>query len=197
MLRLLITVSSLALWHRLCWSWWPNHLAIVEYAFIISPTGSLCCNPGNNSSSQETSDSDFILNKLPLLPFFKYFPHSAISNSVSYIYISYSWSRRLNVREHTVWELWCYPRLPGDDHPGPSIRQIRGGLGRTPDKGKLIGAWSILAMQSLQCAAGLVGSENVTSSSSARRRHILATVLLMLSNLQRGKRVQYHCTHLL
>lgn len=84
MLRLLLTVSSLALWHRLCWSWWPNHLAIVEYTFIISPTGSLCCNPGNNSSSQETSDSDFILNKLPLLPFFKYFPHSAISNSVSY-----------------------------------------------------------------------------------------------------------------
>lgn len=53
--------------------------------------------------------------------------------------------------------------MPSDDDPGPSIRQIKGGLSHSGDKGKLTGAWSILAMEHLHCAAGLAGSENGTN----------------------------------
>lgn len=86
-------------------------------------------------------------------------------------YFIQPWSSRLTAMLHTL--RWCH-RLPGDDHLGPSIRQIKEGHSR--DEGTLSSVWSILARQNAQCAASLA---------STQMSHHLSTHAMCLKELHR------------
>lgn len=42
--------------------------------------------------------------------------------------------------------------------------RLRGGMGHSGDEGKLMGAWSILALSRAHCSAASLGNKNITSS---------------------------------